>query len=41
MRETKYWGEKITVLNEMQDDEEYLSLEKEDREKLFNELMTM
>lgn len=39
--ETKNWGEKITVLNEMQDDEEYLSLEKEDKDRLFMELMTM
>lgn len=39
MRAIKYWSEKIKIISEMQEDEEYFKLSQEERDRLFRELM--
>lgn len=40
MRAIKYWGEKIKIINELKEDNDYLSLTTEEQENIVNELLT-
>lgn len=39
MREIKFWSEKIKIISELREEQDYLNLTQEEQDKLFEELM--